>query len=114
MGKANKHKLFNKEAAKAYGGSLKHFIKTIPPKKKPGRPPKKSKGRGRPPRKSTPDVMNADRTVAAATVATVDNEVEEVEDKLNYVCKHSLYSLHRDLVFTCWFIYIFLRRIYVG
>ena len=29
MGKANKHKLFNKEAAKAYGGSLKHFIKTI-------------------------------------------------------------------------------------
>ena len=36
MGKANKHKLFNKEAAKAYGGSLKHFIKTIPPKKKPG------------------------------------------------------------------------------
>ena len=80
MGKANKHKLFNKEAAKAYGGSLKHFIKTIPPKKKPGRPPKKSKGRGRPPRKSTPDVMNADRTVAAATVATVDNEVEEVED----------------------------------
>ena len=80
MGKANKHKPFNKEAAKAYGGSLKHFIKTIPPKKKPGRPPKKSKGRGRPPRKSTPDVMNADRTVAAATVATVDNEGEEVED----------------------------------
>jgi len=29
MGKANKHKPFNKEAAKAYGGSLKHFIKTI-------------------------------------------------------------------------------------
>ena len=35
MGKANKHKLFNKEAANAYGGSLRHFIKTIPPKKKP-------------------------------------------------------------------------------
>jgi len=42
MGKANKHKLFNKEAAKAYGGSLKHFFKTIPPKKKPG-PPTKEK-----------------------------------------------------------------------
>jgi len=44
MGKANKHKLFNKEAVKVYGGSLKHFIKTNLPKKKPGRPPKKSKG----------------------------------------------------------------------
>ena len=65
---------------------MKHFIKTIPPKKKPGRPPKKSKGRGRPSRKSTPDVVNADRIVAAVTVATVSNvditvdEVEEVED----------------------------------
>jgi len=31
MGKANKHKPFNKEAEKAYDGSLKHFFKTITP-----------------------------------------------------------------------------------
>jgi len=49
MGKANKHKPFNKEAAKAYGGGLKHIFKTIPQKKKtplkkkPNRPPKKRK-----------------------------------------------------------------------
>ena len=87
MGKADKHKLFDKEAKKAYGGNLKHFIETNPSKKKkPSRPPKKSKGCGRSPRKSTPDVVNADRIVAAATVATVSSvditveEFEEVED----------------------------------
>jgi len=54
--------------------------------KKLGRPPKESKGRGQHPQKSTPDVVNAFSTVAAATVATTSNvdisveEVQEVED----------------------------------
>jgi len=52
MGKATKHKPFKKEAAKVYGGNLKHFIKTIcsfEEEAGPPTPPRmKSKGRGRP------------------------------------------------------------------
>ena len=60
MGKANKRKPFNKEAAKAYGGGLKHFIKTISSFEEEAGPPTNEKQRSWPtPRKSTPDVVQS-------------------------------------------------------